>query len=308
MTKPPGTPRKKPEPRHRRGDDRLSDGRSSRDLGRLTSLNLSPPTLRNEAGAIPASNSWPTPPESASRTTQAGSDPARSFFLGSTSYASVFTEDCPLPDSVHQQPSERMSVTPSSVSSRNPGTRHCQIGVGHSVISRLAPFSFYEKSLKMYFEGWHASALVGPLILSVLPQLREDLQQLKAPGSDVCHMFTELTKNTAKPLKVPSTMLPSEFHTLLTGKNLRWETLGLVLVVAASNAQFTSPMDPIFVLDDGSRLDKDAFIEDMIQAANDCITICQVHGAVNDVMVWLVYTNMLVISCFYGDNCTYSPV
>ena len=155
----------------------------------------------------------------------------------------------------------------------------------------------------MFFAGQIASSFIGPLILSLLPQLREDIQQLTTPGNDIQHMYAELTKNTAKPLKVPSNMLPSEFHTLLTGQNLRWETLGLVLVIAASNAQFTSPSDPIFVLEDGRQIDKDEFCEDMLQAANDCITLCQVHGAVNDVMVWLVYGNMHVISCCYGDNC-----
>jgi hypothetical protein len=294
MTKPAGTPRKKPEPRRRK------DLARSLDAGRLTSLTLSPPTLRNE---LPGGTSWPTPPESASRTTQAGSDTARSFYLGSTSYAAVFTEDRPMPDTMHQQPSERMSATPSSVSSRNMGTRHCHMGVGHSVVLRLAPFSFYEKSLMMYFEMCFASALIGPLVLSILPQLREDLRLLTAPGADVHSMYAEITKNTAKPLNVPSTMLPSEFYTLVTGSNLRWETLGLILAIAASNAQFTAPLDPIFTLEDGTKLDKDEFIEDMIQASNDCITICQVHGAVNDIMVWLVYNNMLVVSNFYGDNC-----
>jgi hypothetical protein len=296
MTKPAGTPRKKPEPRRRK------DHARSLDAGRLTSLTLSPPTLRNE---LPVTNSWPTPPESASRATQAGCDTARSFYLGSTSYASVFTEDRPLPDTMHQQPSETMSATPSSIISRDMGTRHCQMGVGHSVVSRLSPFLFYEKSLKVYFEICLASALLGPLILSLLPQLRKDLERLTAPGADLHYMYAEMTKNTAKPFNVSSTMLPSEFHTLLTGDNLRWETLGLILVIAASNAQFTAPLDPIFTLEDGTKLDKDQFIEDMIQASNDCITLCQVHGAVNDVMVWLVYTNMLVISNFYGDNCAY---
>lgn len=208
-----------------------------------------------------------------------------------------------LPDTVHQQPSERLSVTPSSSGSGLPGTRHCQMNMGHSVISRLTPFSFYERSLKMYFDSCVSSALVGPLILSFLPQMREDLKQLTFPGNDKHHMYTEITKNTAKPLKVPSNMLPSEFHTLLTGPNLRWETMGLVLVIAASNAQYTSPTDPIFTLEDGRRLDKDEFVEDMIQAANDCITLCQVHGAVNDIMVWLVYGNVHIISSSYGDNC-----
>jgi hypothetical protein len=155
----------------------------------------------------------------------------------------------------------------------------------------------------MYFDVSIASAYVGPLITSVLPQLRQDLQQLTAPGADITQMYADITRNTAKPLKVPSTMLASEFHTLLTGSNLRWETMGLVLVVAASNAQFTDPTDPVFTLEDGRKLDKDEVIEEIIHAANDCITLCQMHGAVNDVMAWFVYGNMHIISNFYGDNC-----
>jgi hypothetical protein len=279
MTKPAGTPRKKPEPRQRKANARCADGR-------LALLTLSPPTLRNEVNPT-----WPSPPDSTTQHTPAQADtaPARSFYLGSTSYASVFSEHRPLPDTVHQQPSEILSVTP-SLSTRNMGTRHCQMSVGHSVVSKMAPFSFFEMSLKMYFEMHISTALVGPLILSLLPQLREDIRQLMDPGHDAYVMYAEMTKNTAKPLKVPPTMLPSEFHTLLTGQALRWETVGLVMVVAASNAQFTAPDDPLFTIE-GRRLAKDDFIEDMIHATNDCITMCQVHGAVNDVMVWLVYSS-----------------
>jgi hypothetical protein len=301
MTKPAGTPRKRPEPRRRKVDAR------SRDLGRLTSLTLSPPTLRNEIDAIPIGNSWPTPPSSASRARQhSGTDPVRSFYLGSTSYASVFAEDGPLPDTVHEQPSERMSATPSSASGRSMGTRHCQIGVGHSVVSRLLPFSFFEKSFEMCFDDRVSSApFVGPLIVSLLPQLRQDIQRLTAPGADIASMYAEITRNTARPLKIPPNMLPSEFHTTMTGENLRWEVLGLVLMIAASNAQHIHEDDPLFVLEDGSKIEREVFIEDMIQATNDCITLCQTHGAVSDIMVWLLYGNMHIISCFYGDNCTY---
>lgn len=281
MTKPAGTPRKKPEPRRRKLDSRAADAGLSRSHGRLASLTLSPPTLRNDIGTPHVGNSWPTPPESATRPAQAGSDTSRGFFLGSTSYAAVFTQERPLPDTVHEQPSEGLSITSSS-SSRNTGHRHCQIGVGHSVVSMLTPFSFFEKSLKMYFETQKASALIGPLLQSALPQLRHDIEQLTAAGSDAHQLYAEITKNTTRPLKVPPTMLPSEFHTLFTGKNLRWETLGLILVIAGSNAQYTSPGDPIFTLSDGRKLDKDEFIEDIIHATNDCINICQVHGAVND--------------------------
>ncbi|KAL6709709.1 hypothetical protein ACN47E_001137 [Coniothyrium glycines] len=298
MTKPAGTPRKKPEPRRRKLSGRGVDAQSARGYERLTSLTLSPPTMRNDIP--PVSNSWPTPPDSAS-VNQSGSDPTRSFYLGSTSYAAVFTEDRPLPDTVHEQPSERLSVTPST-SGRNIGHRFCQFGLGQSIVSRLTPFSFFEKSIKMYFETNKASCLLGPLILFALPQLRIDLEQLATAGSDAYGLYAEITKNSARPLKVPSSMLPSQFHTLWTGKHLRWESLGLILAISASQAQYTSPHDPLFINQDGEKLEKQDLIEDIIHTTNDCINIAQTHGAVNDIMVWLVYVNMMVISNFYGDN------
>lgn len=196
--------------------------------------------------------------------------------------------------------------TPPVIRRKTAGSRFCQIGRGQSIVSKLIPFSLFEKSVKMYFEINKASFLEGPLVLSALPQLRIDLERLAAAGDESHEIYVEMTRNTVRPLKVPSTMVASEFHTLFTGQNLRWETLGLVLILAGSNAQYTSPDDPIFTLEDGTRIDKDDFIEDMIYASNDCIHICQVHGAVNDIMIWLLYNSMMVISNFYGDNsqCT----
>lgn len=153
----------------------------------------------------------------------------------------------------------------------------------------------------MYFKVHKASALNGPLVMSVLPQLRKDLEQL-ASMADPYPAYAEITRNTARPLKVPSTMVPSEFHTLCTGQNLRWETMGLALIISGSIAQFSSPDAPIFDLGNGRMIDRDEFIEDTMHVSNDCINLCQVHGAVNDIMVWLIYANLLVTSNFYGDN------
>ncbi|KAF1838317.1 hypothetical protein BDW02DRAFT_565142 [Decorospora gaudefroyi] len=298
MTKPAGTPRKKPEPRRRRLEAGSRDSPGAPP--RLTQLALSPPTLRNDLGPVPM-NAWPTPPESATRVTQTGLDPSRNFFLGSTSYAAVFNEEQPLPDTAHEQPSERLSGTPSA-SSQNMGHRHCQFALGHVIVSTLQPLSFFEKSCHMYFESNKASAIIGPLLLSALPQLRKDLELLATAGSDAYPLYAEITRNTARPMKVPSNMPPSEFHTLFTGVNLRWETLGLLLAITCSNAQFTSPRSSVFILEDGKQINKGDIIEDMMHATNICINICQTHGAVNDIMVWLLFQDMLVTSNFYGDN------
>lgn len=314
MTKPPGVPRKKPEPRRRVVDRKHSETRSHETpptpLASVFEdrthpvMSLSPNALRNDDASLPSShvNTWPTPPDSATRTSQNTTDSAHSFYLGSTSYASVFAEEQQLPESMHDQPPEKVSTSPAE-SSRAQGVRHCRMGIGVSVISKLQPFAFLERSVEMYFVINKAPGLIGPLVTSALPQLRKDLEHLASTTSDPYQAYAEITKNSARPLKVPPTMLASEFHTLFTGPNLRWEILGLVMILAASSSQFTDPNDPVFVLDDGTRVNKDRFIEDMIHASNDCIGLCQVHGAVNDIMVWLLHSNMLVMSNFYGDNC-----
>jgi len=297
MTRPAGTPRKKPERR------RATESRQTRNHGDIALLNLSPTAARNKAAVPPVVNAWPTPPESITRTTQSSSDPARSFYLGSTSYASVFAQEQSHPTAFHEQPPASTRASPAAIPAALAGTPQCRMGIGNLVISKFTSFSFIERCIVMYFKQFRATALIGPLIISALPQLREDLQHIASMGDSPYLFYAEITKNSCRPLKVPPDMLPSEFHTLFTGPNLRWETLGLVLTMAASCAQFNSPDDSLFLLENGDRVDKDDFIEDMIHTTNDCISLCQVHGAVNDIMVWLLYSNMLVQSNFYGDNC-----
>jgi hypothetical protein len=156
----------------------------------------------------------------------------------------------------------------------------------------------------MYFEMHKAPALVGPLVLSAIPQLRKDVEQLHAAAANhqAYPLYAEITRNSARPMKIPSDMRPSEFHLLFTGKNLRWEILGLILAVAGNHAQFTSPNDPLFILEDGKQMKREEFIEDVMYATDTCINICQKHGAVNELMTCLVYINLMVVSSFYGDN------
>ncbi|KAF1971211.1 hypothetical protein BU23DRAFT_510546 [Bimuria novae-zelandiae CBS 107.79] len=299
MTRPPGVPRKKPEPRRRAGEVRQN---ATRDHGARPSLSLSPTALRNDVGAPGIVNAWPTPPESATRTTQNMSEAARSFYLGSTSYASVFAGEEPLPNSLHEQPLSSTNGMPTIMASGLEGTSHCRMSIGSLVLSKCKQFRFMERLVRAYFKINSMPALIGPLVTSALPQMLSDLDYITSQSGNIYPLLAEITKNSCQPLKVPPTMLPSEFHTLWTGPNLRWEALGLIMALAASCAQFSAPDDPLFTLENGDRVNKDEFIEDMIHATNDCITLCQIHGAVNDIMVWLLYNNLLVQSNFYGDN------
>lgn len=207
-------------------------------------------------------------------------------------------------NALHEQPPASTSATPTIMATGVEGTSYCRMAVGSLIISKFKQFSFVERLVNVFFEISHVSPLIGPLITSALPQLRRDIDYIASQSHNPYPLLAEITKNSCQPLKVPPTMLPSEFYTLWTGPNLRWEALGLILTLAASCAQFSFAGDSIFTLENGDRVDKEEFVEDIIHSTNDCIHLCQIHGAVNDIMVWLLYTNMLVQSNFYGDNCT----
>jgi hypothetical protein len=145
--------------------------------------------------------------------------------------------------------------------------------------------------------------MIGPLIMNALPQMHEDIKYITSHLSNQYPLLAKITRNSASTLKVTSNMLPSEFHALFTGPNLRWEAIGLMMALAASCAQRFPPEDHLFSLGKDDKINKDDFITDMIHASNDCITLCQVHGAANDITVWLMYNNMLIQSNYYGDNC-----
>lgn len=132
--------------------------------------------------------------------------------------------------------------------------------------------------------------------------MHRDVEYIASHSEESHSLLAKVTKDSSMPLKVPPNMLLLEFHRLFTGPNLRWEALGLVMSLAASCAQRSPSNYSLFVHGKGNRVNKDELVKDMIHATNDCITLCQVHGAVNDIVVWLLYNNMLLQSNWYGYN------
>lgn len=101
--------------------------------------------------------------------------------------------------------------------------------------------------------------MVGPLVLTALPQIKRDLEKIVASNSlDIS--YADITNNTTRPFKVPSSMTATKIHTLFTGPNLRWEILGLLFTISCLNAQFASPHDPLFTVDGSKKVNKDEFI------------------------------------------------
>lgn len=48
--------------------------------------------------------------------------------------------------------------------------------------------------------------------------------------------------------------------------------------------------------------DKAKFVSRLLAASNSCISICQHYNCVNDIMLWLLYMNLLLLCNVRGDS------
>lgn len=78
--------------------------------------------------------------------------------------------------------------------------------------------------------------------------------------------------------------------------------IGLIFVLAGISTLVLSPTHPAFILTMSTHLDSNKFVIDMISASNSCISLCRQCGSENEVMLWLLLCNALLISNHYGDT------
>ncbi|KAJ5546573.1 hypothetical protein N7494_004158 [Penicillium frequentans] len=133
--------------------------------------------------------------------------------------------------------------------------------------------------------------------MNALPSIRATLQNNTDDGS----LVKRLAENTSRPFRVPASITASNFHTLYTGDNLRWEFLGTIFAMAGLAAQLTSSEHPTSSLNDAST-NKSRLITCALAASNSCISICQYYSSVNDIMLWLLSTNLLLLCNVRGDS------
>jgi hypothetical protein len=104
-------------------------------------------------------------------------------------------------------------------------------------------------------------------------------------------MVTKVLENSTKALDIQPTLRAQDFHTLCTGENLRFETLGFLLATAGRSWLFGLSTEKVF---DKKVVAKDQFVRDMLRASTACVVLCTLISPANDMMIWMLYENLLL--------------
>lgn len=107
-----------------------------------------------------------------------------------------------------------------------------------------------------------------------------------------------LLENTHRPLTFNKHSTPSEYLQQMSGKNLRWESLGIFLAAASRAALDTSSFAPLYNSDERRR----GLIKALMYIGDCCLETCLALDCLNDLQLVLQYENLIVHSQVDGDQ------
>ncbi|KAM0460589.1 hypothetical protein ACHAPV_004865 [Trichoderma viride] len=112
----------------------------------------------------------------------------------------------------------------------------------------------------------------------------------------------DLLENSHRPLIFHQHSTPSEYLQQMTGKNLRWESLGIFLTAASRAALDTSSFAPLYNSDERRR----GLIKALLYIGDCCLETCLALDCLNDLQLVLQYENLIVHSQVDGDQSYHS--
>ena len=180
-----------------------------------------------------------------------------------------------------------------------------QLESGSKILALLHPFSVIEDLIHSHSLKSQVFTVAPPLVLGALPHVRAILEAESSPGTHAKNdaLSRKITENTLRPLLIPDSTTAARFHTLFTGQNLRWEFLGFLFAIAGQSALVSAPNASPLTSGNADDIDRTQFIHDMMMASRTCVALCRHDGAVvNDLLIWLLYDNLLFSTMHYGDS------
>jgi hypothetical protein len=214
-------------------------------------------------------------------------------FLGSTSFSEVFKASRHISDDIWLEPLANVKKL-----LRTPPTYRLsadRINAGAKILGLLTDSVYVKRIIEQFY---HVSQIVIPPWItlkqsldSIVNLLREDY-----PTDGERQLLAEkIFAQTFIPLRVDESTTAENFHKSFTGPKLRWEILGLVYTYLALGSLITDSEPRL------ASLERQQFTLELTHASNLCVSFCDRAESLNDILVWLLYSNSILLTFQYGD-------
>lgn len=215
----------------------------------------------------------------------------RTGFLGPTSYSAVYTEN------------PTILNTPDIEDAPLPAVSADKLQQGAEVLSMLRDIPIYRRFTARWFELCDGIIVIQPVFRIWLDDLWSEFGQVLEEGRpEQLLALSELVfRNTQSPMKVHGGMTAREWAQLASGRNLRWEVVGVILTLVGLVAINLSDWDGIFESIRERYVDRATFAERMRKASEYCLCFCYESEVLNDVYVCFMFEDLILVECLKGD-------
>lgn len=221
--------------------------------------------------------------------------PATAGFLGSTSFQAAFdyskTDEI---DVMHQN--SNANIRGVSALTKAPGLDSQRIREGAEVLAVLMSMSPHLKSL----ERWYIFEDVpgaGPYVRDCIDYVRE--QSRNGSPENLLILAHKIAASTAKPSPFYFKSTMQEFLNFISGDQLCWEPIGIMLEIAGISALIVHDIRDL----DDQRMDVDwlQMARTFFQAGSKCIQFCNEYGHLNDLGMNLMILDLVLHTQINGD-------
>ncbi|KAF2165409.1 hypothetical protein M409DRAFT_24259 [Zasmidium cellare ATCC 36951] len=217
---------------------------------------------------------------------------SRTGFLGATSYSAVYTEN---PTILEAPDIENAPDLPAISSDR--------IQQGAEVLSMLRDIPVYRKFTQRWFDLCDGIVVIQPVFRIWIDELWDEFGQILSEGkADQLRSLSDLVwRNTRRPMKVHGNMTAREWAKAASGRNLRWEVVGLVLSLVGLVAVNLSNWDTIFDSIRERFVDRATFAERMRKASEFCLCFCYESEVLNDIYLCFMFEDLVLVESLKGE-------
>ncbi|KAL4801107.1 hypothetical protein BDV19DRAFT_7929 [Aspergillus venezuelensis] len=265
-----------------------------------------------QAGGYDEINALTTPPWSNSRPSyalppRAGSappffDPSDTWvgnhgFLGSTSHASIMTEDLTQLGIT----STDLQQVPTVHVQKNPISRE-KLARGCRALSFLQNRAMIDRGIALFFQSVecvhiHCGEFIVRHWLSQLWLAHGETLSTQNPEGirQLCHMLCE---NTATPQVFDGSTTARQWTYSATGRHIRWGVIAMIANYVGTYALVTNSSDPFF---QEFNVDRNSLLSQMSEVSDICINICRGCNAVDDAFIWALFENYNITKYTKGE-------
>jgi hypothetical protein len=103
-------------------------------------------------------------------------------------------------------------------------------------------------------------------------------------------------KQTFIPIDVDENTTPENLHLTCTGAKLRFEIIGVIIVYYVMGCLVTDLEQIKLVAEQGGQ-----YLLELTHASNQCVSFCDRAESLNDILLWLLHANVILLTFQYGE-------